>query len=149
MKVYLKGEKDKERKKADRGGFRLKWEENKWQEYQDNMEKRWVETDGGDKNGLQKRWDIIIKNIWEAGRELKMVKEIKRENNGEWNGAIREHKRKTWKALKVWTKTRNEKDREDLKRERKRLREIRKEKQKEVRGRKRKKLENNKNMGEF
>lgn len=49
----------------------------------------------------------------------------------------------------MWTRTRNESDREELKSERKRFCEIRKEKKKEEKERKRKKLENSKNISEF
>lgn len=55
------------------------------------MEKRWLELDKqNDKKGMQERWDIIIKNICEVGRELKMVKEIKRGEGVERDGDIRE-----------------------------------------------------------
>lgn len=73
----------------------------------------------------------------------------KRSKEGGGRREGRGYKRITWKALKEWTKTRSEKDREELKKERKRLREIRKEKKKEAKDKKREKLENSKNMTEF
>lgn len=30
------------------------------------------------KLGIQKKWDRLIKNIWEAGKELRLVKKIKK-----------------------------------------------------------------------
>lgn len=52
------------------------WIKEKRKEYWKKMTEMGEEM-SRDKNGLQERWDKIIKTIWELGRELGMVKEIK------------------------------------------------------------------------
>lgn len=79
-----------------------------------------------------------------------MVKEIKKK--GEWedrDSDIRRQKKKTWEALKRWSKTREESDREALREEKRRLKEIRKSKKEEEMTRKKQRLESSKTMTEF
>lgn len=54
-----------------------------------------------------------------------------------------------WAALKRWINTRREEDREELKKERKRLKEIRREKEVEAREKKRSRLEKSRTMSDF
>lgn len=92
--------------------------------------------------GIQERWEILTKSIWEVGKEQKMVKVL-----GDWKAGgaggerdedIKAQKESVWAALKRWINTRREEDREELKKERKRLKEIRREKEVEAREKKKK-----------
>ena len=67
----------------------------------------------------------------------------------ETDADIKEQKNRTWKALKVWVKSRKEEDREKLKVERGKLREIRRRKKEEEREEKWKRVEDSRGMTEF
>lgn len=99
--------------------------------------------------GVQEKWEILTNAIWDVGREIKMVKEIGNWKGGERDVDIKAQKRKTWAALKKWVKRRKEKDREELKRERKKLKEIMRIKKDEEREKKRSRLENCRSISEF
>lgn len=70
---------------------------------------------------------------------------LKKRKGGGWE----ERDKKIWEALKKWTKTEDEGDREELKCEKKRLGETRKEKKEKEKVKKKEKLENSESMTEF
>lgn len=89
------------RKKDRQKEYRLIWEKDKAQEYETKMRKKGEEMKKeGEVLGLQDRWSRIVESMWEVGKELKMVKEIK---EGEWEERdpdIKAQKKNTWEALK-------------------------------------------------
>lgn len=54
-----------------------------------------------------------------------------------------------WRALKKWIRTRNEGDKEELREEKRRLKDIRRKKREEEKDQKRERLEKSRNMNEF
>lgn len=65
-----------------------------------------------EKRGLQERWNRLIKNIWDVGREIKMVKEIKGGEGEIRDRDIKIQKRNALEALMKSSKTRNEEGKE-------------------------------------
>lgn len=92
-----------------------------------------------ERRGVQERSKTLIRSIWEVGKGMKMVKLVK---EGDWEDRdtdIEVQKKKVWEALKNWIKTRDDDDREVVKKER-RLKDIRKGKSGEEKVRKEEKL---------
>lgn len=152
VEVYVERKEEYRRQKINNKGkreFRLKWDGKKREDYCEGMKNREKEI-GGESLGVQERWDILTKVIWEVSREFKMVKEIGGSwGEGERDVDIKEQKRRVWAALRKWVKTRREEDREELKRERKRLKEVRRIKKEEEREEKRSRLESSRTMSDF
>lgn len=61
--------------------YRLWWDNDLREEYRNKMERR---AEGMEEEGLgiQDRWERLLKNIWEVGWDLKLVKEQKRGKGG-------------------------------------------------------------------
>lgn len=100
----------------------------------------------------QERWENLVKFMWEAGRESKMIKimgEKERAWGVEGNKEVRDQKRRTWNVLKKWAKSREDRDKEILRAERKKLKEIRTEKKGEIMKEKLEKLEKGRTMADF
>lgn len=91
----------------------------------------------------------MTKNIWEVGKELKMIKEIGNWKGGEKDLDIKAQKKRMWVALKKLVRTQKEEDREELKKERKKLKEVRRAKKDEERERKRSIIENARSTSDF
>lgn len=127
---------------------RLKWDRTVEMEYERKMRERAIEI-GNNSLGIQERWENLIRNIWETGKELKLVREQRGAEGEDRDGDIKAQKRKVWEVLKKWVRTRREEDRIELKEEKKRLKEIRREKKEEGREKQRKRVENSKSMSEF
>lgn len=88
------------------------------------MGEREIKSENGKKR-LQERRNRLLRNIWKVEKKLKMVKEIKEGEPEEKDENVKTQKTNTWEILKKWTRTKKEGDREELKKERKRLKEIR------------------------
>lgn len=73
------------------------------------------ETIDREKKSVQERCEWVVTNIWEVGKDLKMIKGKYRENGVEKDKDIKEQEKKTWTALKKWIKDRNEEHRLHLK----------------------------------
>lgn len=154
VEIYLKGRKERTGKEKENRGkkekeYRLVWSEQKELEYGAKMEERGRDIAKG-KMSIQERWDRLKENIWEVGREMKLVKIIKGEEGWKENDEdIREQKKKMWKALKQWLSSKSEEDKMELREERKRLKTILKEKKEEKKMEKMRRVEDSKNMSEF
>lgn len=134
VEINLEGEedieKDKRGKKEKSVELKPLWAKEREEEYRRRMEEKKIDEE--EEDGVQKSWERLIKNIWEVGREMNLVK--KQDGGGEWKERDQDiiaQKRNMWDALKVWIKYRREEDRIELRKERKRLKEIIKEKKKE------------------
>lgn len=57
----------------------LRWIKDKRKDFREKIEEREVSWEGEGRK-LQERWERLIKGIWEVGRELKMVKEIREDD---------------------------------------------------------------------
>lgn len=155
MYIERKGTKERSGSKVPKNKKKteekLRWRDDKMEEYVRKMEekKESIETTG---TGAQEKWENMVKCIWETGRELKMVKKVGGEERAWGVEGFREvinQKKKTWKALRRWAKKREEKDKETLRFERKKLKEIRREKKREIMKEKWENLERSRTVEEF
>lgn len=146
--IRRKAEREDRRKKGREKEYKLKWEVELEVEYARKMGEKAKEL-GEQKGGAKDRWEKLIKNIWEVGKELRLVREQGGTVGEERDGDIKAQKRRVYEALKRWVRSRREEDRIDLGKEKVRLKETRKNKKEEFREKQRKRVENSKTMNEF
>lgn len=100
---------------------------------------------------VQERWDRLIGTIREVAKNSGMIRNSKAAGKGKrWQDReIRQQKSNTWKALNKWLKSKKDEDREKLKEERGRLKDIIKKKKEEEREKRWEEVQNSKGMNEF
>lgn len=124
------------------------WKRKK-EEYRNEMEKRWKETNNN-LTGIS-RWDRLITTVKEVAEAIGMVRkrktnQIKKDNLGIEG---KEQKKKVWKALKEYLKSKGKEAKETLKEEKKKLRNMRIKKKTEENEKKWGKVEKSKNSKDF
>lgn len=84
VEIYLGSEErngKRARKNEKSKEYRFRWKLKKREEYEKKIEEKGEKKREIGVRGISERWERIIKNMWKVGKELKMVKEIKKE---EW-----------------------------------------------------------------
>ncbi|XP_031788714.1 uncharacterized protein LOC116417799 [Nasonia vitripennis] len=112
------------------------------------MEEKTTEIDK-EVGGIQGRWERLLETIKDVSKELKLSRNQGGEIGKGEDIEVFEQKRKAWRALKKWVKTREDKDREMMKEEKSKLKILRETTKEEEKTRKWKRLENSNGMQEF